>query len=47
MNTVGEPDEGKPHVRFDEGRLGRFRLNQSPTLQIDPGRRLTSGKATA
>jgi hypothetical protein len=32
VNTVGEPDEGKPHVRFDEGRLGRFRLNQSPTL---------------
>ncbi len=21
MNTVGEPDEGIPHVRFDEGRL--------------------------
>ncbi len=34
VNTVGEPDEGKPHVRFDEGRLGRFRLNQSPTLPI-------------
>jgi len=32
MNTVGEPDEGKPHVRFDEGRLGRLPLNQSPTL---------------
>ena len=32
MNTVGEPDEGKPHVRFDEGRLGRLRLSQSPTL---------------
>jgi hypothetical protein len=24
--TVGEPDEGKPHVRFDEGRLGTDRL---------------------
>ncbi len=24
VNTVGEPDEGKPHVRFDEGRLARF-----------------------
>src|SRR5437870_2723507 len=24
MNTVGEPCEGKPHARFDEGRLGRF-----------------------
>lgn len=36
MNTVGEPDEGKPHVRFDEGRLGRPRLNQSPTLPIGP-----------
>ena len=23
VNTVGEPDEGKPHVRFDEGRLAR------------------------
>ena len=34
MNTVGEPDEGKPHVRFDEGRLGRLPLNQSPTLQL-------------
>ena len=32
MNTVGEPDEGKPHVRFDEGRLGRLRLSQPPTL---------------
>jgi hypothetical protein len=32
VNTVGEPDEGKLHVRFDEGRLGRLRLNQSPTL---------------
>jgi hypothetical protein len=26
MNTVGEPDEGKPHVRFDEGRLARSEL---------------------
>jgi len=27
MNTVGEPDEGKLHVRFDEGRLvGASRL---------------------
>lgn len=24
VNTVGKPDEGKPHVRFDEGRLARF-----------------------
>jgi hypothetical protein len=23
VNIVGEPDEGKPHVRFDEGRLAR------------------------
>jgi hypothetical protein len=23
VNTVGKPDEGKPHVRFDEGRLAR------------------------
>jgi hypothetical protein len=23
MNTVGEPDEGKPHVRFDERRLAK------------------------
>jgi hypothetical protein len=23
MNTVGEPDEGKLHVRIDEGRLAR------------------------
>ena len=22
--TVGEPDEGKPHVRFDEGRPERI-----------------------
>jgi len=38
VNTVGEPDEGKPHVRFDEGRLGRLRLNQSPTLPSWEGR---------
>src|SRR5438874_11258319 len=25
VNTVGEPDEGKLHVRFDEGRLARHR----------------------
>ena len=24
--TVGEPDEGKLHVRFDEGRLGTDRV---------------------
>ena len=23
MNDIGEPDEGKPHVRFDEGEQGR------------------------
>ena len=23
MNTVGEPCEGKPHARIDEGRLAR------------------------
>jgi hypothetical protein len=23
VNTVGEPDEGKPHIRFAEGRLAR------------------------
>jgi len=33
VRRLGEPDEGKLHVRFDEGRLGRLRLNQSPTLQ--------------
>ena len=34
VNTVGEPCEGKPHARFDEGRLERpERLNQSPTLR--------------
>jgi hypothetical protein len=33
MNTVGEPDEGKPHVRFDEGRLARRTASdQPPTL---------------
>jgi hypothetical protein len=32
VNTVGEPCEGKPQARFDEGRLGRLRLNQSPPL---------------
>ena len=33
VNTVGEPDEGEPHVRFDEGRLARrFPPDQSPTL---------------
>jgi len=32
VNTVGEPDDGKPQVRFDEGRLGRLRLSQPPTL---------------
>ena len=32
MNTVGEPCEGEPHARFDEGRLGRLRPNQLPTL---------------
>lgn len=34
VNTVGEPCEGKSHARFDEGRLGRFRPNQSPTLPL-------------
>jgi len=24
MNDIGEPDEGKPHVRFDEGEQGRL-----------------------
>lgn len=34
MNIVGEPCEGKPHARFDEGRLARpVWLNQSPTLR--------------
>jgi hypothetical protein len=23
VNTIGEPDEGEPHVRFDEGEQGR------------------------
>ena len=23
MNDIGEPDEGKPHVRFDEGEQGQ------------------------
>jgi len=32
MNTVGEPCAGESHARFDEGRLGRPRLNQPPTL---------------
>jgi hypothetical protein len=33
VNTVGEPDVGKPHVRFDEGRLARrSALDQPPTL---------------
>lgn len=34
VNTVGEPDEGKLHVRFDEGRLVRPAPNQSPTLPV-------------
>ena len=34
MNTVGEPCEGKPHARIDEGRLGRHPLNQSPTPPV-------------
>ena len=24
MNDIGEPDEGKPHVRFDEGEQERL-----------------------
>jgi len=31
MNTAGEPDEGKPHVRFDEGRPAR-RLRRTSRL---------------
>ena len=31
MNTVGEPCEGKPHARFDEGRLARRRTYGSAT----------------
>jgi hypothetical protein len=38
VNIVGEPCEGKPHARFDEGRLERpERLNQSPTLRSSGG----------
>ena len=32
VNTVGEPDEGKPHVRFDEGRLARIDAQQSDKI---------------
>jgi hypothetical protein len=24
VKDVGKPDEGKPHVRFDEGLVGKF-----------------------
>ena len=37
--TVGEPDEGKLHVRFDEGRLGTDRLRGLVTAYAPVGDR--------
>src|SRR5450756_2526138 len=34
VNIVGEPDEGKPHVRFDEGRLVRLKGRTSRLLSF-------------
>ena len=47
VNTVGEPDEGKPHVRFDEGRLARTLRcpDQSPTPPLIPSE--TRGRASS
>ena len=33
----GEPDAGNPHLRFDEGRVGRSLVAFSPTLPVVPG----------
>jgi len=37
--TVGEPDEGKLHVRFDEGRLGTDRLRVALAAYAPVGNR--------
>ncbi len=42
--TVGEPDEGKLHVRFDEGRLGTDRL---PGLWRPTRRWVTAGECSS
>ena len=38
VNTVGKPDEGKPHVRFDEGRLARSAGPVACSTQVLPPR---------
>src|SRR5439155_14439172 len=38
VNTVGEPDEGELHVRFDEGRLARRARRTSRLLYSVPAR---------
>lgn len=34
MKNIGKPDEGKPHVRFDEGGAGIVKEGLTPSDEI-------------